>query len=148
MILRILFALFPQLRDDRVQLKDCEMRLRVLELENERLRTENDSLRLRAENAEKRTDAVLDQLAAKNAELIDRLSNAGDSLAMRLTGRRLFSKAPVEVPPPAAAPRQMHGKMFAGDLARIKNADFFKRLAAQSGVAPEPEYDPEPKKPN
>lgn len=110
------------------------------------LLSENSALEHRAIVAETKystTKEIADDLRermkaadARIADLTDRISNAGDSLNLSFRGRRLFSKAPVEAPPMQRMPVNLSGpgKQLARDRARENTRDFFKKLAAESGV--------------
>lgn len=126
------------------KIKDLGRRNAALLKENERLDAENQALRERVSAAEKRADETAH-------ELVDVLKTAGDSLGIRVTGRRLFSKAPVEAPPDPEKPRGPinlspgAGRIFAGDLAQQRNREFFTKLAKQANVIPQqPTEDPKP----
>lgn len=148
MILRFLslFPLFRALQADctnlRQRLAETQAKAQLCESGESYWRAKYDAAndtaaiwRTQCEKAEAKRDAVIEDRNEK-------LTNAADSLALRLTGRRLLSKAPVEAPP--TTPSQPinispgSGKRYAGDVAREANSKFFERMAQQAGVIPDP----------
>lgn len=83
--------------------------------------------------AESQRDAVVQDRDEK-------MTLASDSLALRLNGCRMFSKAPVEAPPQQESNQPINlfgGKRMIQDVQRESNAEFFRRQAARSQVIPE-----------
>lgn len=163
MILRILSFLFPQVRgltgritsanvaaaklgnecsELRSKIRDLEAKLDKSSAQASHWNARYDAAAEAVTYGRKQTEKAEDRANEANRELTDILKTAGDSLGLRVTGRRLFSKAPVEAPPDSQEPRtpinvsQGAGWQFAGDVVRRHNAEFFKSRAQQAGVVP------------
>ena len=132
MILRILTFLFQQVRE-------LESALNIVGRNNNQLKEITDGhiqklgqdvahWRARYDAAQESIDYLRTKLEKAEAltaeidrELKDILKTAGDSLGLRVTGRRLFSMAPVEAPPAEAVSSNISAgssRQFAGDVAR------------------------------
>ncbi len=102
----------------------------------------------RADAAQARMDSELamwrercESLEARVTDLTDKMVNAGDSMALRVIGRRMFGKNPIEAPPVESIDRTHNisagtGKALGRDMVKSKTADFFADLARESGVMP------------
>lgn len=137
------WKLFPVVRSLETRL-DIEYNRRI---EAERRETMAQAAGLRVENElqewKKRCDDKDKRIAELTGELTEKMGNAGDAVALRLMGKRLFGKAPVDqTPQPPKAPVNISPgsqKMFGRDAVRQRTGEFFKKLAKESGVdAPPP----------
>ena len=148
-ILRIL-RLLPQFRamerslaDTReqanrlgIQLSHAEDARKAAEVILKRSDAERDALKSKVASLEadiRRLHEDCLKLAQEKAEVI---ANAGDAVALRHMGRRMFSKAPIEAPPQAGNYEPINlssgSRPFARDIANRKNREFFENALKQS----------------
>jgi hypothetical protein len=85
-------------------------------------------LQARVEALRLECDSLQREVDTKDAR-IDDLQRVADAMAMRATGRRIFSAAPEEEVPVAEAPSSMiPSRVFARDLVRKQHEEFNKAM--------------------